>query len=158
MKILLTAFKDTSSEKLINCFDDRFFKLILQNNKLKSEHQLKQFIDKEKPNYVISLGQRPVIKNKIHIETCAKSEERIIYTDFDYDTLLRIFKDNGIEVKLSNNAGRSFCNNIYCFGLSYIQNKKIDTKMLFVHIPFEKNISDFKCFADKMINALEYIN
>lgn len=37
--VLLTAFKGTSSERLVNCFDNTYHKLILKNDKCKSVSQ-----------------------------------------------------------------------------------------------------------------------
>ncbi|MBQ8780734.1 MAG: hypothetical protein IJZ72_03575 [Oscillospiraceae bacterium] len=152
MKILLTAFKNTSSEKLIGYFDEGFAKLILENDKRKSEQQLKNALEKDAYSVVLSFGQRPVMKNKLAIETCAKDGERIICTDFDCDDLKNTLAACGIEAKLSSNAGTSFCNNIYRFGLEYLNT--FETQMVFVHMPFEKNISDFDMFAECVKKAV----
>ena len=152
MKILLTAFRNTSSERLINCFSENYCKIILENDKLMSECQLEEILSRDKYDFVLSLGQRPVMKNKLSVEVCARDGARIIFTDFDYETLLNNFTDCGVEAKLSRNAGTSFCNNIYRFGLDHLE--KTETKMIFVHIPFEKNISDFELFAENVKKAV----
>ena len=152
MKILLTAFKGTSSERLIQCFDSTYDKLVMENDKRKSEQQLIEMLEKSCYDLVLSFGQRPVMKNKLCIETCAMEGERMIGTRVDCSVLMRNFAECGLDVKLSNNAGTSFCNNIYRFGLLSLE--KSDTHMVFIHIPFEKNISDFDEFAEKVKNAV----
>ena len=156
MKILLTAFKNTSSEKLINCFDECYAKLVLENDKRKSEQQLKDVLEGcDHYDVVLSFGQRPVMKNRLAIETCAKDGQRLMCTKLDCNELMHGFEECGIEAKLSNNAGTSFCNNIYRFGLDYLENTK--TQMVFVHIPFEKNISDFDLLAERIQKAVSKI-
>lgn len=57
-------------------------------------------------------------------------------------------------VHISTNAGTSFCNNIYAHGLKYLIENLDDIKMVFVHVTFEKNISDFDDFSERLIFAL----
>ena len=144
--ILLTAFCGTSAESLVKS-TTAYKTLILPNDKIKDSEKLIDAILVEKPDYVISFGQRPNIKDKVHIETKAKDREFSIGTNFDYDKLKQLFEQNGIVSKISNNAGTSFCNQLYLNGLKYISQNKLNTKMVFVHIPFEKNISDFESFS-----------
>lgn len=156
--ILLTAFKDTSSEKLIKRFSD-FDRLILENHKEKSSEQLAGLLDKKAYGLILSFGQRPLIKDKIHFESIARDKNGGGYiTDFDIENALKICKDIGISAKRSDNAGTSYCNNIYYWGLNYIKSHYLNTKMCFVHIPFDKNIGDFVIFSEKierLINKLK---
>lgn len=152
MKILLTAFENTSSEKLISCFDGNYSKLVLENDKMKSEQQLKRKLENAHYDVILSFGQRPVMKNKLAVESCAKDGERIICTNLDCEKLIHSFIDCGIKAVLSNNAGTSFCNNIYRFGLEHL--KEYRAQMVFIHIPFEKNISDFALFAENVKKAV----
>ena len=158
-KILLTAFKGTSSEKLISCFSSEFHKLILENHKEKSVEQLVQLLERNNFDYVISFGQKPVIRDKLYIELTGKINNISYKTDFDADSLKELLFHAGFEVHISNNAGTSFCNNIYANGLKYIRDNACKTKMLFIHVPFEKNISDFDDFSERLITAAdEFIN
>jgi len=155
--ILLTAFRDTSSELLIANVT-AYKTLILPNDIIKDSEKLINSILVERPDYVISFGQRPNIKNKVHIETTAKDREFSIGTNFSYDQLKLSFEQNGIVSKISHNAGTSFCNQLYLNGLKYIFQNKLNTKMVFVHIPFEKNILDFESFSRQIFNAIADIS
>lgn len=155
-KVLLTAFKNTSSERLIHFFDDSFAKLILENHKEYSTSQLYSELEKHRYSHVISLGQKPVIREKIYIEKKAKNGDVSYETTADIQAMKNEFEKNGLAVHLSENAGTSFCNNIYFYGLQYINDSGSDTKMVFVHIPFEKNIADFRCFSEKIISGINY--
>lgn len=131
--------------------------LLVPNDKVKASKKLINVISRENIDYVISLGQRPNIKNKVHIETTAKDGQLKLDTDFDTVKLKELFERNGITVKLSHNAGTSFCNKLYFDCLSYITNNALKTKVVFVHIPFEKNISDIDSFIKSVFNVIKNI-
>ena len=153
MKILLTAFKNTSSEALIKSIKG-YDRLILENDKIKSVNQLEQTLQNEDFRYILSFGQRPVIKDKIHIEDRASVNGEALETSFDITRIKQAFDDHKIVVKLSHNAGTSYCNNIFYHGMKMIAKNHLNTKMVFIHIPFMKNISnsaDFFCSVEKGI-------
>ncbi len=152
-KILLTAFCGTSSKTLIQDVEDCQV-LMLPNDKVRDSQILIEAIDKEHFDYVISLGQRPNIKDRVHIETMARNGENQIGTSFDYEQLRQLFEQNGIVVKLSHNAGTSFCNELYWNGLKYISEHRLETRMVFVHVPYLKNIKDFEGFKRLFIRIL----
>lgn len=76
---------------------------------------------------------------------------------FDCERLRLLFEQNGITSKLSHNAGTSFCNTLYWNGLKYIENNGLETKMVFVHVPFAKNIGDFELFRERIHNTLKVL-
>lgn len=155
--ILLTAFCGSSSELLLK--DTENYKtLILPNDKTKDSEILIDMISKERFDYIISFGQRPNIKNKIHIETTSRDNEYHISTNFDCDKLKRLFEQNHITAKISHNAGTSFCNALYLNGLKYIFQNNLDTKMVFIHIPFSKNIDDFYVFRKRIFDVIASID
>ena len=150
MKILLTAFKDTSSEKLVTRLQD-CDKLFLDNHKEKSLEQLIERLKDNTYDLILSFGQRPLIKDKIHFESTAKDKKGNKYvTEFDIEAALKNCKEIGLTAKCSDNAGTSYCNNIYFWGMDHISSLLLKTQMCFVHIPFDKNISNFDAFADKI--------
>lgn len=155
--ILLTAFCGSSSERLIKG-TEIYKTLILPNDKIKDSRKLIDVISKGKFNYIISFGQRPNIKNKVYIETCAHGKLFHINTNFDCDKLELLFKQNQIISRISHNAGTSFCNELYLNGLKYISQNNLDTKMVFVHIPFCKNIVDFNSFKGQIFDAIAGID
>ena len=151
--ILFTAFVGTSAELLIKDIDEHKT-LFLPNDKIKDSEKLIKMISNEKYGYVISFGQRPNIKNKVHIETTSKRGEISIDTEFDCEKLKCLFEKNGITAKISHNAGTSFCNELYYNGLKNIYENGLNTKMVFVHIPFEKNIDNFTDFKRKVLQTI----
>lgn len=153
--VLLTAFRGTSSEKLINCFEDTYSKLILENDKDISVNQLISALEANRFEYVISVGQKPVIKDKVYIELEGKIGDTAYKTDFDFDRLCAVFMNSGLLTHISHNAGTSFCNNIYAHGLKYIWKQSCKARMVFVHVPFEKNISDFNDYSEKFMQAID---
>ena len=154
-KILLTAFKGTSSEKVIGCFDEAYRRLILENDKVISVNQLISELENDRFDYVISFGQKPVIKDKIYVECSGRLGDTEYETDFDIIRLVSALKLNGFSVHISNNAGTSYCNNLYARGLKIILERAYKGRMVFIHIPFEKNISDFNDFSDRLIKAIQ---
>lgn len=153
-KILLTGFKGTSSEMLIDRFDEAYRRLILENDKVNSAEQLISEMENDSFDYVISFGQKPVIKDKIYVECSGRLGDTNYETDFDICKLVSALKHNGFSVHISNNAGTSFCNNLYARGLKFILERAYKGSMVFLHIPFEKNISDFCDLSDRLIKAI----
>ena len=154
--ILLTAFCGTSAEWLIKDAE-RYKTLFLPNDKIRDSEKLINTIINEKFAYVLSFGQRPNIRDKVHIETTARDAESAIVTDFDCRKLKDIFEQNGIVSKISHNAGTSFCNQLYFNGLRYISQNSLELKMVFVHIPFMKNMVDFDGFRQRIFRVIEEI-
>lgn len=154
--LLLTAFRGTSAELLIKAAKS-FDILLLPNDKLRDSELLIEKSSASDYDYIIAFGQRPNIKDKVHIETTARDVGACLKTEFDYTLLQRIFIQNGIPAKLSENAGTSFCNRLYWNGLRYLAEKAEEkrTKMVFVHVPFEKNVHDFEEFKERVVKAID---
>ncbi|MEE1057429.1 MAG: hypothetical protein UH239_09320 [Acutalibacteraceae bacterium] len=152
-KMLMTVFKGSSAEQLIK-YAKGFDTLILPNDKVKDSEKLIDMIADGLYDYVLGFGQRPNIKNKVHIETTAINGESAIETIFDCEALQRSFESNGIPAKISLNAGTSYCNCLYYNGLNYIQQNSLKTKMIFIHIPFLKNIDNIDLFFTRIINTI----
>lgn len=155
-KILLTAFRGTSAEVLVadRNVQEQYEILFLPNDKIMDSELLIEALQQDKFDYVISLGQRPNIKDKVYIETRARKDGLSIDTTFDCENLRRSLEKNGLPAKLSHNAGTSFCNALYWNGLQYIVEKNLDVKMVFVHVPFEKNIAEMEKFRKKLFSRL----
>lgn len=152
-KVLLTGFRGTSTEKLLEDITD-FDVLVLPNDKIKDSEKLITAISAKNYDYVISIGQRPNIRNKVHIETTARADDKLVVTDFDCARMADVFRQNGISAKLSNNAGTSFCNQLFLNGLLFLYQKNVNTKMVFIHIPYMKNIEDFKVFQSLFLKVI----
>lgn len=73
-RILLTAFRNTSADLLLK--EMKGYKtLLLPNDKVKDSEKLIKEIINEPFDFVISLGQRPNIKNKVHIPVVKNIED-----------------------------------------------------------------------------------
>ena len=157
-RILLTAFCGTSAELLVKGIelDSQYQVLYLPNDKIKDSELLIDALQQEQFDYVISLGQRPNIKDKVHIETSARKGGDVLITAFVYERLKCCLEQNRLPVKISDNAGISYCNELYWNGLQYIWEKKLDTKMVFLHVPFEKNISNMDEFRKKLFVGVDF--
>lgn len=155
--ILLTVFEGTSSELLLNGFRD-FPVLVLPNDKVRDSELLIEMLSKTHYDYVLSFGQRPNIKDKVHIETTAREGEVCLDTVFDCERLRLLFEQNGIQAKLSHNAGTSFCNKLYWNGLKYIEEHELETRMVFIHVPFGKNIGAFEVFQKKIFATIQQLS
>ena len=151
-RILLTAFCGTSAELLVKGaeLNLKYKVLYLPNDKIKDSELLIEALQQKQFDYVISFGQRPNIKDKIHIETLARKGEDVLITAFECERLKICLEQNGLSVKISDNAGTSYCNELYWNGLRYILERELDTQMVFIHVPFEKNISNLKHFVEEM--------
>ena len=155
MNILLTGFCGTSSELLIK--NAGYKSIILPNNRLIDSQLLIKEISLQRYDYIFGFGQKPNIKDKLYIETTARNMTDRLNTNCEYDRLKSYFETNDLTVLISDNAGTSFCNALYWNGLNYIYNKGMDTRMLFLHIPFCKNITDSKSFFKRILTAIEYL-
>lgn len=149
---LITAFAGTSAETVTSGLPDV---LLLPSNREKDTELLIRALKNGRYNRVISLGQKPVIRNKVYIETTARQGDKIYQTDFDCLRLKSFLAGQGIAVKISHNAGTSFCNSLYFGGLEFIYEKMPDTKMVFLHIPFEKNIDGPDNFRNAIAKAIK---
>lgn len=150
--ILLTSFSGTSSEILVKKAD--YKSLILPNDKILDAQILFTEMDLQSYSYIFSFGQKPNIKDKIYLETTARNGNGSITTDFAYGELVGIFKSQHIPVQISDNAGTSFCNALYWNALKYIRNKRLETKMIFLHIPFLKNIKEPDAFFERILTVI----
>ena len=152
-RILLTAFLGTSAEDLVQ--GSKYRLLLLPNDKVKDSELLIEMLSTESFDYVVSFGQRPNIKNKVHIETTAKAGDMCMDTGFDYGRLQNVFEQKGIDARISGNAGTSFCNQIYFNGLKYIGQSGLNTQMVFVHVPFLKNVDNFEEFRKRVLEVID---
>lgn len=152
-RILLTAFSGTSAEALIQGSKNRL--LLLPNDKVKDAELLIEVLSGELFDYIVSFGQRPNIKNKVHVETTAKAGDLCMDTKFDCGWLKNAFEQKGIDARISGNAGTSFCNQLYFNGLKYIGQSGLNTQMVFVHVPFLKNVDNFEEFREKVLEVID---
>lgn len=152
MNILLTGFRGTSSELLVKSAD--YQSLILPNDKIVDSQILLEEMERQRYDCIFSFGQKPNIKNKVYFETTAQKEGCRIDTNFNYEKLKSALESYNIPVQISGNAGTSFCNMLYWHGLNYIYDNCPDTKMIFLHIPFCKNIANPEIFFRRILEVI----
>ncbi len=152
MNILIAAFEGTSAEVLTE--GSGFDRLLLPSDKVRDSELLFSEIGARTYDYVIAAGQKPVIKNKVCIETAARVNGIVYETDFDCARLKGLFEGQGIAAEISRNCGTSYCNCIYWHGMSYIKERGLAAKIVFVHVPFEKSIEDMNTFKRRFLCTL----
>lgn len=116
-------------------------KLYLKNDFRISEKQLENKLNKKIYDELIMFGQKPIIKN-IYIETIAHKKQYTYSTNYNYDKLIEYINIRNYNTVISNNAGNYLCNNIYYHALKLEKEKYNNLKIIFIHIPELKNISD----------------
>lgn len=150
-KVLFTGFKGkTNSSKLVLDNILNIDKLYLTNSFNTSVKELYKEIYKY--DYIISLGQSDIKTDNIKIEKYGSNLE----TNFDIDELYN-YLSYYYKVTISSNAGNYLCNNIYYYGLKKIYEEKLNTKMIFIHIPKIKNISDIEKLSKIIENIIEIL-
>jgi len=144
--ITILAYKNTSAELIVKGLD--FPTALLPSDKIKDSEIARAEI--EKADIVICFGQKPQIKNKICLELIAKNQGEMIKTNFDLEPLKHLLETNNIAFTESHSPGTSYCNLVYWNSLNYIKAQKINCKLLFIHIPFEKNIDNILTLQEKL--------
>ncbi len=158
--ILITSFKGktNSSTLLLNKLRaNNVDKLELTNSFKTSEKELKNKIKKNNYKYIISLGQKDNI-NDINIELIGSKNNDKIKTNFPYKAFISYLNSNGISNFVSNSAGNYLCNNIYYEGLKYINENKLNIKMIFIHIPPIRSNYNFEMLAKTISNFVTSLN
>ena len=146
MQILFTAFngKTNSSKQLLDLINTNN-KLYLKNSFTTSVNQLIKEIRNNDYDLIISFGQAHLERDTIKIETQA-SLDNSYNTNYNYVNLKEKIETN-YKIIISNNAGNYLCNNLYYYGLKYILDNNLKTKMIFIHIPKTNNISNIALLA-----------
>ena len=145
-KVTLLAFKNTSAELLVSGMD--FPTVFLPSDKIRDSEITKEEI--KKSSIIICFGQKTQIKNKICLELIAKNNSSTIATNFDIESFKEKLEQQNISYSESQNPGTSYCNLVYWNGLNYIKDNNLSCKFLFIHIPFEKNISNISELREKL--------
>ena len=147
MSVLFTGFngKNNSSCLLVDKIISNN-KLYLRNSFITSVKELEKELVKNNYDLIISFGQADIEIDTIKIELIGRGEMEFI-TNYDYSNIINKLELYGYRVLISKDAGNYLCNNLYYNGLKYISDNNINTKMIFIHIPKIKNISDIYMLA-----------
>ncbi|MEE1019306.1 MAG: hypothetical protein UH824_07490 [Acutalibacteraceae bacterium] len=147
--ILLTAFKgECNSSKLLldKVCDDNIVKKLLTNSFGSCEREIVQYICEYDPEYVISFGQKPH-SDCLYIEPTACHNGVCIDTDFDVSNLQSSLNRSGIACTVSDKPTAYLCNHAYFFGLDLIQKSRLNTKMVFIHLPSVRQFQNIDSVA-----------
>lgn len=143
MEILFTAFNGkTNSSKILLDKINSNNKLYLKNSFKTSVVQLEKKLRQTQYDLIISFGQAPLDKDTVKIETTGKNNVEY-KTKYDYIDLKNKL-NRKFDVIISDNAGTYLCNNVYFHGLKYIEENKLSTNMIFIHIPMLNDISNIE--------------
>lgn len=155
-RILLTGFKDVSknsSAMLLNRISDKYSKFLFTNDYTTIIDEIDSLFETKKYDYVIMFGQKPLMKS-LAIEMICKQKKDFLRTNFPLEKLLTIFDNHLITYKISQNPGISYCNFAYYNVLKCLEARKIDTKVLFIHVPFIENSEEFERIVE-LFNQIE---
>lgn len=100
---------------------------------------------------IIMFGQKPVIKS-IRVEKCAKSCGEVLYTNWNLSHIEEIMNEEHIDFKFSVNSGSSYCNHAYYRMLKGIKMRELDTKVVFIHIPYVDNFRQMSLLVNVLQN------
>lgn len=148
MQILLTGYKARTSvvqtflSKVTGEYDTYFF----TSNFVSIQKETASLFQKNHYDYVILFGRKPRIKRPF-IELEANGANETLSTNFPLEELFSFFNKKGITYKTSTNPGISYCNCAYYYVLKYVYENHLNTKVVFIHIPFAKNFCDIHKFA-----------
>ncbi len=122
-------------------------KLLLPNDKQRSVELLTAAVREHSPACVVLLGQKPVIRDKIAVESSAKLCGEVRHTNMDVTVLTELIKGTGYGAYISESCGTSYCNNIYWHALG------MGINTVFLHVPCKKNVGDIKALV-KAVQAV----
>ena len=152
-KILYTGFKKIDAKDISCSFlllerlhTKRCF--FFTNDFASIDNEVEKILE-EDWNVIVMFGQKPIVKN-LRIEKCAYSGDEILYSNFDLSKLERVLQEKNIDYKLSTNPGTSYCNHAYYRMLANIKSMNLNTKVVFIHIPYVDNFRQM----DEVVNLL----
>lgn len=168
MKILITGFEPFGGESINPAYEavkrlpERINGVEIIKGRIptvfkKSIIELEKYIEKEKPNIVICVGQAggrthiSVERVAINIddarikdnednqpvdEAIFEDGENAYFSSLPIKDMVQRMKDNGVPASVSNTAGTFVCNHIM-YGLLYLIDKKYPhMKGGFIHVPY----------------------
>lgn len=127
-----------------------------------AHNSLINVVESKDYDLIIMMGETAASKDAVRLERVALNmkdssmsdnegkkgdEEEIIagaskayFTKFPVKKMTLALKEKGYKVKVTNSAGTFVCNSLYYNILHYLEDNKIQTKALFVHLPVSTEI------------------
>lgn len=153
-RILLAGFtgKDNSSKIILDMCSPKLEKLYLENDYSVCASQIKTAVN-DGYDFIFILGQKPAIKS-VYIEIAGRDSCDCLQTAFDYSILADWLTASGYRIRISENAGNYLCNHVYYHGLVAASSASKHTQILFLHVPYLKNIIDADHLSVTLSNFL----
>jgi Pyrrolidone-carboxylate peptidase (N-terminal pyroglutamyl peptidase) len=153
-RVLLAGFSgnNNSSKVILDKCSCCLKKLYLENDFSTCASQIETAVS-DGYNLILILGQKPVIKS-VCIEIAGRDSCDCLRTDFDYRVLADRLTESGYRVRISENAGNYLCNHVYYHGLMAASSGSKHTHIIFLHVPYLKNIIDVDLLALTLSNFL----
>ena len=153
-QILLAGFagNDNSSKIILDKCSSALEKLYLENDFSVCATQIETAMNNEY-DFILILGQKPIIK-AMCIEIAGRTSYDCLKSNFDYRALVEWLKVSGYTIRLSENAGNYLCNHVYYHGLKTARDIHNNTQIIFMHVPYSKNIVDANHLADTLSDFL----
>lgn len=169
--ILITCFEgiNSPSRKLAEAITSKHLDIktiILRHRSKTCQNQLHKALNELKPDIIVSLGLKKGTKGinleRIAINVDEKSEDKKIVADghaayfstLPIQSIYKKLKEEGVPVRISNNAGVQACNYAFYYSQYLIEKLKMNTNMGFIHIP---RISAKGMKLEEAIKAVEII-
>ena len=162
MKILFAGFggKYNSSKILLDhleCPDAD--KLCLVISYKTSVRQLEEKLASDEYDYAVVLGQwGRVPAGTLRLETQGQKGRYAHRTTFPVQELADELRTRGYEAEISEFAGRWLCNNVYFYGLKYLERAGSSCKMVFIHVPKHKEIQNYAKLARDLVESVEAVS
>jgi len=172
MKTLFAAFGGaTNSSKVlldrIDCPPED--KLYLKNSFKSAPAALRDKLTSGDYDLVILFGQRKMLHDKktakpakaakplaaVRLETVGRNNRVAYHTEANFPMLAERLAKAGLDPVISKDAGRYLCNNLYFQALKYIDEKSLETKVIFIHIPKLRQKPDLTQIATALIANLD---
>ncbi|MEB3341488.1 peptidase C15 [Okeania sp.] len=166
IKILFTSFDTWKTEQTSNSSDDllglistqeltdyslSFIRKLPVDSVVAPEIVISQ-IDKFKPDIIVCCGMAEA-RDILTIESQACSGERVMKTSVDLSKLVVDLHGT----KISNDAGKFVCEDLYYSVLKYLDDCCLKTKCIFVHVPILTAVNQDLIVAD-FLNILSKIS
>ena len=167
MKLLLTAFTPFDGERInpaleaVKLVKDRIGNLLIVKHEVptvfgKSIDTVREAIEREKPDFVLSIGQAggraEICPERVAInlddaripdnegnqpidEPIFPDGENAYFSTLPVKAMVEAIRKEGLPSSLSNSAGTYVCNHLM-YGVLYYLNKRPGMKAGFIHVPY----------------------
>ena len=88
------------------------------------------------------------MNKKLTLLAFKNTSAELLVKGLDFSTVF--LPSDKIKDSESHNPGTSYCNLVYWNSLNYIKAQKLNCKLLFIHIPYEKNIDNILTLQEKL--------